>query len=372
MAMQSLSLLDDLRQLPVGDDAAGYSHGDAASKLRGMDRDFFSLEVAQATEEAMEALFEARNVPDVLEEAYRSVFTNVSSSKSLHQSFVEKVVSGDRSELGFVNRLKGTVAEKECIPLMQERFPGYTFELSSKPNQPIYDLIGRGPDGEELFVQVKVGGLGYAGDVMQKMEEAPEEVLFALSNELYQKVLQVRPEAANRLEDTGIEITEFTEDVNSGLRTLAGNMGIDVPDSIGEILPYVGEIVLAIRLITQMVSTESELSGVEITDRARVHGIRTLTMMSRFGVTQVCALAGSAGGSAAGSAVAPGVGTAVGATAGAIGGAGAAILLNRLLEPRMEEVAIRIMGGDREEVFYLMNKSAIDTIGGSLAVTSAA
>ena len=207
---------------------------------------------------------------------------------------------------------------------------------------------------------------------MQKMEEAPEEVLFALSNELYQKVLQVRPEAANRLEDTGIEITEFTEDVNSGLRTLAGNMGIDVPDSIGEMLPYVGEIVLAIRLITQLVSTESELSGVEISDRARVHGIRTLTMMSRFGVTQVCALAGSTGGGAAGSAVAPGVGTAAGATAGAIGGAGASILLNRVLEPRMEEVAIRIMGGDREEVFYLMNKSAIDTIGGSLAATSAA
>ena len=38
----------------------------------------------------------------------------------------------------------------------------------------------------------------------------------------------------------------------------------------------------------------------------------------------------------------------------------------------MEEVAIRIMGGDRDEVFYLMNKSAIDGIGSSLAATSAA
>ena len=35
----------------------------------------------------------------------------------------------------------------------------------------------------------------------------------------------------------------------------------------------------------------------------------------------------------------------------------------------MEEVAIRIMGGDRDEVFYLINKSAIDKVGGSLAAT---
>ena len=60
---------------------------------------------------------------------------------------------------------------------------------------------------------------------------------------------------------------------------------------------------------------------------------------------------------------------------GAIGGAGitGAMVLNRLLEPRMEEVAISIMGGDRDEVFYLMNKCyAIDAIANSLAATSAA
>ena len=38
----------------------------------------------------------------------------------------------------------------------------------------------------------------------------------------------------------------------------------------------------------------------------------------------------------------------------------------------MEDVAITIMGGDRDEVFYLMNKSAIDVIGSLLASTSAA
>ena len=360
--MQSLALLEELRQLPAGDEDAGYSHSSAASQLRGMDKDFFALDVAQATEAALEALFESRNVPDVLEQAYRAVFTDVSSSKSLHESFMEKVASGDMSVLGFVNKLKGTVAEIESVPLFEGEFPGYKFELSSSPIQQGYDLIGRGPEGaEDVLIQVKAGGLGYASKVMQRMEDTPANIDFALTVELYEKVSENMPEAFDRLINTGIENSELTETVEDGLGKLAGNMGIDVPDSIGEALPYVGEVVLAIRLISQIVSAEGEFTGVEVSERSRVHAIRALTMMTRFGVTQVCAMAGGA----AGTAVSPGVGSAV----GSIGGAGAAILLNRLLEPRIEEVAITIMGGDREEVFYLMNKPAIDEIGSSLAAT---
>ena len=330
-----------------------------------MDKDFFALEVSQAAEEALDALFEARNVPDVLNEAFGLAFSDDSQTKPLAEYFAEVTERGDRSVVGFVSSLKGKVAELESVRQLEELHPGYKFEIAANPNQPVYDLIGRGPEGaEDVLVQVKAGGLGYAGDVMQRMEESPEHVYFAVSSELYDKLMEVDPDAAGRLVDTGIEIAQFTEDVKSGLGTLASNSGIDVPDSIGEALPYVGEIVLGIRLISQMVSTEGELRGVEVSDRARVHGIRTLALMSRFGVTQVCAMAGGA----AGTAVNPGVGTAV----GSIGGAGGAILLNRLLEPRMESVAITIMGGDRDEVFYLMNKSAIDAIGSYLSATSAA
>lgn len=372
MTMQSLSLLQELRQLPVGDEAAEYSHETAVSRLRGTDKDTFALEVAQAAEEALEALFEARNVPDVLDEAYRLAFTNDSQVTPLADYFAEVSARGDRSVIGFVSSLKGKVAELESVRQLEEMHPGYKFEIPANPNQPVYDLIGRGPEGtEDVLVQVKAGGLGYAGDVMQRMEVAPEHVQFAVSSELYDKLLEADPDAAGRLVDTGIEITEFTEDIKSGLGTLANNSGIDVPDSIGELLPYVVEIVLGIRLISQIVSTEGELTGVDVSERSRVHAIRTLTMMSRFGVTQVCSLAGGAAGTAAGSAI-PGVGNVAGAAAGAIGGAGGAMVLNRLLEPRMEEVAVKIMGGDRNEVFYLMNKDAIDAIGNSLAVTSAA
>ncbi len=371
--MESLALLEDLRKLPVGDEAEGYSHETAVSKLRGTDKDTFALGVAQAAEEVLEAFYRFGNVRDVLKEAHARAFTDVSKTQSLHEHYAERLDSGEQSLGGFISNLKGKVAELESVERLEERFPGYNFEVAQNPNQEVWDVIGKGPEGaEDVLVQVKVGELDYTRDVIQSMEEAPEHVYFELSKELHAKVLELQPDAADRLLNSGIEITPFTEDVESGLGTLANNSGIDVPDSIGEMLPYVGEVVLGIRLIAQMVSTEGELTGVEVSERTRIHAIRTLTMMSRFGVTQVCAWAGGAAGGAAGTTVAPAVGTLAGSAAGAIGGAGAAMLLNRLLEPRMEDVAIRIMGGDREEVFYLMNKSAIDGVGSSLAATSVA
>ena len=43
---------------------------------------------------------------------------------------------------------------------------------------------------------------------------------------------------------------------------------MDVPDGLGDALPYVAEVVLGIRLIWGMVKTERELDGVELTDRS--------------------------------------------------------------------------------------------------------
>ena len=48
------------------------------------------------------------------------------------------------------------------------------------------------------------------------------------------------------------------------------------------------------------------------------------------------------------------------------------MMLNKKLEPRIEEVAINIVGGDADDVFYLMNRVEIDRIGESLATTRTA
>ena len=127
------------------------------------------------------------------------------------------------------------------------------------------------------------------------MEENPD-LPFAVSSNLYDQLTKRMPELSDQLIDIHISNAELTTEVEKGLGTLAGNMGIDVPDSLGEALPFVAEVILGIKLIHSIVSTERSLKGEELTDRSRVHGIRTLALMSKFGVTSVCFLAGATAG----------------------------------------------------------------------------
>ena len=127
-----------------------------------------------------------------------------------------------------------------------------------------------------------------------------------------------------------------------------------MPDSIGDALPFVGEVVLGLKLIWEMVKTERELADVELADRSRIHGIRALALGSRFGINRVCMWAGGAAGTAAGTVV-PGVGNIAGGLGGGLAGVGGGMALNKLLQPRIEEVAIKLVGGDADDVFYLMN-----------------
>ena len=64
MGMESLALLPELRKLPAAEDAGALGHDEAVTRIRKMDRDHFAIEVSQATEETLEALFHWRNVPD--------------------------------------------------------------------------------------------------------------------------------------------------------------------------------------------------------------------------------------------------------------------------------------------------------------------
>ena len=48
---------------------------------------------------------------------------------------------------------------------------------------------------------------------------------------------------------------------------------------------------------------------------------------------------------------------------------GGGMVLNKLLQPRIEEVSMKLIGGDADDLLYLMNKVEIDRIGESLAAT---
>ena len=147
------------------------------------------------------------------------------------------------------------------------------------------------------------------------------------------------------------------------LEVLAQQWGIDLPDNIGGMLPYVGEVVLGIRLIMDIISTERDMKDVVIQDRSRVHALKALTLMSRFGITSVCVTLGGA----AGSLTVPGLGSAVGSLAGG----GLSFYLNRRLRPHMLEIAMKLAGISEDDLFYFQNKSTIDGIGRSLAETHA-
>ena len=374
MGMESLALLPELLKLPAAECAPTLGHDEAVTRIRAMDRDHFAIEVSQATEETLEALFHWRNVPDEtvddLNEAFTRAFSNLAEQgKSVHERFSEISVRGLAAETGFVSNLKGKVAELKAEDILEERNPGYDFELAASPTQPGWDLIGTSPGRPNIFAQVKFGDETYADDTLQAMREYPNYP-FAVSREIYQSIGESHPELLDRLVNIG-PAAELTESVKDGLGTLAANFGVDVPDSIGEALPLVGEVVLGLKLILSIVKTERGLADVDLTDRTRVHGVRVLALASRFGINQVCMLAGGTGGAAAGTFV-PGVGNVAGGLGGALAGLGGAMMLNRRLEPRIEEVAMKLVGGDADDVFYLMNRVEIDRVGESLAATRAA
>ena len=367
MTMQSLDLIPELRKLPPAVDVGALSHDETVARIRGMDRDHFAIEVSLAAEEAMEALYQARNVPDELNEAFGRAFSDVAEKSSLHDHYQEMVDRGSGSVTGFVSNLKGKVAELKTESALEERFPGGDFRLAESATQQGWDVIGRFPDRPDIFVQVKAGSKEYASKTVDAMQADPDN-RFAVSSEIYDRIAETHPKLLARIVHELGPAAELTADVKDGLGKLADNMDIDVPDSIGGALPFVGEVVLGIRLIWDMVKTERELTNVALTDRTRVHGIRALALGSRFGINQVCMWAGGAAGTAAGSAI-PGIGNIAG---GLVGGLGGGIALNRRLQPRIEDVATKLVGGDTDDIFYLMNKAEIDELGRSFASTQVA
>ena len=270
MGMESLALLPELQKLPAAEGVSTLGHDKAVSRIRAMDRDHFAIEVSQATEETLEALFDWRNVPDEtlddLNEAFTRAFSNLAEQgKSVHERFSEISARGLAAEIGFVSNLKGKVAELKAEYILEELNPGYDFELAASPTQPGWDLIGTSPDRPNIFAQVKFGDETYADNTLEAMREHTNYP-FAVSSEIYDRISQSHPELLDRLVGIG-PAAELTESVKDGLGTLAENYGVDVPDSIGEALPLVGEVVLGLKLVWNMVKTERELADVDLTDR---------------------------------------------------------------------------------------------------------
>lgn len=360
--MRSISLLPTLEQVPLRAEHCRYNWTDVVKQSAEMRNKLFAIEVSAGAEVALMGIFDARNVSDDLFKAYNKAFPNISTDHSLYERYVEMVERGPESVTGFISNVKGKLAELRISEHLQQEFPGYPFNIADSQNQPVWDISAISPDGlDEVLIQVKVGGVEYASDVLIRMQN-DSDVLFAVSNEIRERILSNHPELAAQFVNLDLSNFEFTSGVEENMNVLKENFGIDVPDAVGDYLPYLSELVLGIRILYDIVKVERDFKTVAIDDRGRIHAMKVLIFFQRFGISTVCTTVGGS----AGTAIVPGFGTA----GGAIGGALLATYLNNRLKPHTTEIAMSLFHVNEDDIFYFRNKEVVDRIGGSLARTA--
>jgi hypothetical protein len=292
------------------------------------------------------------NISDAIVAGYAGQYPDMSETKSLYQKLLEE--QGDTDGLqGLVSGIKGKVFEVELEDKLEALYPGFDFEIGKNANQPIWDLKGIAPDGQEILVQAKMTGSYSASEIMDRMTDNPD-VLFAVSNEVREKILKKAPELANQFVPIDVSSADFTEEVESGLEQLLANAGIDIPDDAADMLPFVGEIVIGLRVLYEMSTVKRDFNEIKVDEKRRIQGLRAIMALSRFGVAAVCTMVGGV----ALSAIFPGIGTLLGALGGAIAGA----YINKNIKPHMHKYAMYLLDMTDEDLIYFKNKVAIDGI----------
>ena len=366
MTLQSSALLPALLELPGGNDSTRQSFREIMTGLVSTDRAMYAAEFASGASFGLWAIFGDTNVDDTLASAYEAQYTRLAEDHSLHEHWQEMMERGSESMEGFVNGLKGKVAEFDTKDLLEAR--GWTnVEIAPDSTQPVWDISAVDPDGQAILIQVKSVAEGSASEI-QGLVEANSNIHYCVSTEVYDKIASRAPDLISRMADIGSN-DELEGTTGEGLDLLADNMGIDVPDSIVEIVPFSGTILASARLIHSVIRTEREFQAVDRTAKNKIQVVQTLTLMSRMGINTVLATVGGMGGTAIGSAL-PGIGNLVGGIGGTIVGAGTGMYLNQHLQPHMLDLALNITGLGHDDLFYYKNKVRIDEVALSFRQTA--
>lgn len=366
MTMESISLLPALQELPGGESAGRKSFRNIVTDLTDTDRAMYAAEGAAAASFGLWSIFDSINVDDNLTAAYEAAYPGLAADHSLYEHWQTIAERGPEAVEGFISGLKGKFAEFTAQGMLEER--GLTdVVISDNPIQQIWDISALTERGEEIFFQVKTGAADYAGEVIEAMEKAPG-VDFLVSSEIYDRITERVPELVDRLTDIGSDYLRV-EDIADGLEALADNMGLDIPDGIGEILPYASAILAGARLVYSVIKTEREFKAADRTTRNKIQVVKSLTVMSRMDVSAALATVGGMGGTTAGS-VFPGAGNLIGGIAGTVAGAGMGMYLNKHLQPRMLNLALDITGLTHDDLFYYKNKEHIDQVALSFRETA--
>ena len=357
MTMRSPSLLPSLRELPGGNDGAHQSFREIMTGLVSTDRAMYAAEFASGASFGLWAIFDDINVDDTLANAYEAQYPRLAEDHSLHEQWQEMMERGPESMEKFVDGLKGKVAEFDTKNLLEAR--GWTdVKIDPNPINPVWDISAIDPDGQAVLIQVKSVAEGSASEI-QGLIEANSNIHYFVSTEVYDKIASRAPDLVDRMADIG-STDELEGTTEEGLDLLTDNMGIDIPDGIVDLVPYAAIIIGGSRLVYSAVKTEREFKAVDRTAK-KIQVVQTLTLMSRFGISTVCAIGGGVGGGALGTAL-PGIGNLIGGIGGTIVGAGMGMYLNRHLQPHMLSLALNITGLNHNDLFYYKNKVRIDEV----------
>ena len=315
-----------------------------------------AMEISVATYIGMWGVFDRVNVDGNLLRAYVEQYPRVAEERSLHDQYSEMMDRGPDSVEGFINGIKGKLAEINTADKL--RAQGFTdVKIAPNPTQSAWDISAVSPSGEEMLFQVKTGGADYAGEVIQGISENPA-IHFMVSTEIFEVVSARYPEYMDQMGNIGSDFI-LVQDVDDGLDTLSENLGIDVPDGLADAIPMATAILGGARLVYGVIQTERTFKDADRSTKNKIQVIQALTLMSRVGVSTAMATLGGAGGTAVGSAV-PFMGNLVGGLVGVAAGAGMGMYLNRHLEPHILDLALDIAGLDGDDLFYFKNKARID------------
>ena len=100
------------------------------------------------------------------------------------------------------------------------------------------------------------------------MSENPD-IRFAVSSEIDEKITESTPDAVDRMMDMRAN-WDLSEGIQDGPGTLAANLGIDIPESLAQMLPYAAAIAAGARLIYGAIRIEREFKEADRTARNKI------------------------------------------------------------------------------------------------------
>lgn len=321
-----------------------------------------AVEASAIASASIWSMFDNINPDDTISEAYSAAMPNQAADHSLYEHFQEMLSRGPDSAQGFISNLQSKLAEFQAQDLLEAN--GYSnVNIAISPNQPVWDISAVDQFGQEQLIQVKATTADQADGVISRMVENPD-VAFITTDELAHRIAETAPELTDQIIGTLGPLADLSNAVTDNLDLLSSNMGLDLPDGLGDILPYATFIIGGFRLVYAALQNERKFRDQDRTTINKMHVITALTVGSRLGINATFAAAGAAAGSMASSFI-PIAGNLIGGLLGAAGGAGIGMYLNSHLQPHMLDLALDITNMTRDDLWYLNNQEPVNRLAGT-------